>query len=51
MDVMKIFVDADASPVDFKLISLCHQGDIDLWEMYQDYIDGKRKIAEINVSN
>lgn len=22
--------------------------DIDLWEMYRDYIDGKREIAEIN---
>ena len=24
--------------------------DIDLWEMYRDYIDGKREIAEINAS-
>lgn len=24
--------------------------DIDLWEMYRDYIDAKREIAEINVS-
>lgn len=24
--------------------------DIDLWEMYWDYIDGKREIAEINAS-
>ena len=23
---------------------------IDLWEMYRDYIDGKREIAEINAS-
>lgn len=23
---------------------------IDLWEMYRDYIDGKREIAEINMS-
>lgn len=22
--------------------------DIDLWEMYRDYIDGKKEIAEIN---
>lgn len=22
--------------------------EIDLWEMYRDYIDGKREIAEIN---
>lgn len=22
--------------------------DIDLWDMYQDYIDGKKEIAEIN---
>lgn len=25
-------------------------GGIDLWEMYRDYIDGKREIAEINMS-
>ncbi len=24
--------------------------DIDLWEMYRDYIDGKREIAEINAA-
>ena len=24
--------------------------DIDLWEMYRDYIDGKREISEINAS-
>ena len=24
--------------------------DIDMWEMYRDYIDGKREIAEINAS-
>lgn len=24
--------------------------DIDLWEMYDDYIKGKREIAEINAS-
>lgn len=24
--------------------------DIDLWEMYRDYIDGKREIVEINAS-
>lgn len=24
--------------------------DIDLWDMYADYIDGKREIAEINAS-
>ena len=24
--------------------------DIDLWEMYRDYIDGKQEIAEINAS-
>ena len=24
--------------------------DIDLWEMYRDYIDGKREIAEFNAS-
>ncbi len=24
--------------------------DIDLWDMYRDYIDGKREIAEINAS-
>ena len=23
---------------------------IDLWEMYRDYIDGKREISEINAS-
>ncbi|MBQ8592128.1 MAG: purine biosynthesis protein PurH [Lachnospiraceae bacterium] len=23
-------------------------GGIDLWEMYRDYIDGKKEIAEIN---
>ena len=23
-------------------------GEIDLWDMYRDYIDGKREIAEIN---
>ena len=22
--------------------------DIDLWEMYRDYIDGKKEVAEIN---
>lgn len=31
---MKIFVDAGADAVDFKLISLCHQGDI---VVTQDY--------------
>lgn len=25
-------------------------GGIDLWEMYRDYIDGKREITEINMS-
>lgn len=25
-------------------------GGIDLWEMYRDYIDGKREIAEINMA-
>lgn len=25
-------------------------GGIDLWEMYRDYIDGKREIKEINMS-
>lgn len=25
--------------------------DIDLWDMYADYIDGKREIAEINASS
>lgn len=24
--------------------------DIDLWEMYRDYIDGRKEIAEINAS-
>lgn len=24
--------------------------EIDLWEMYRDYIDGKREVAEINAS-
>lgn len=24
--------------------------DIDLWDMYQDYIDGKKEIAEINAA-
>lgn len=24
--------------------------DIDLWEMYRDYIDGKREIAQINAA-
>lgn len=24
--------------------------EIDLWEMYRDYIDGKREIAEINMA-
>lgn len=24
--------------------------EIDLWDMYRDYIDGKREIAEINAS-
>lgn len=24
--------------------------EIDLWEMYRDYIDGKREIAEINAA-
>ena len=24
------------------------RGDIDLWEIYRDYIDGKKEIAEIN---
>lgn len=24
--------------------------DIDLWDMYRDYINGKREIAEINAS-
>lgn len=24
--------------------------EIDLWDMYQDYIDGKREISEINAS-
>ena len=31
----------------------CHKMNgfnIDLWEMYRDYIDGKREIAEINAS-
>jgi len=26
------------------------ESDIDLWEMYRDYIDGKREIREINES-
>ncbi len=26
------------------------QCDIDLWEMYRDYIDGKREISEINAA-
>ncbi len=25
-------------------------GGIDLWEMYRDYIDGKREITEINMA-
>lgn len=25
-------------------------GGIDLWEMFRDYIDGKREIAEINMA-
>lgn len=29
---------------------LGEDGGIDLWEMYRDYIDGKREIAEINMS-
>ncbi|MBQ7954767.1 MAG: hypothetical protein IJ282_03390 [Lachnospiraceae bacterium] len=24
--------------------------DIDIWEMYRDYIDGKKEIAEINAA-
>lgn len=24
------------------------RGDMDLWEIYRDYIDGKKEIAEIN---
>ena len=24
------------------------ESDIDLWEMYRDYIDGKKEISEIN---
>ena len=24
--------------------------DIDLWEMYRDYIDGKKEVAEINAA-
>jgi len=24
--------------------------EIDLWEMYRDYIDGKREVAEINAA-
>lgn len=26
------------------------ENDIDLWEMYRDYIDGKKEIAECNES-
>lgn len=25
-------------------------GDMDLWDIYEDYINGKREIAEINAS-
>lgn len=27
----------------------CDDGGIDLWEMYRDYIDGKKEIAQINM--
>ena len=33
-------------PVDDGLLDC----DIDLWDMYADYINGKREIAEINMS-
>lgn len=27
-----------------------NEGEIDLWDMYADYINGKREVAEINAS-